>query len=167
MWDLDHKKAESWRISFRTHFLFLVVTYKCEIWTIRRLSTEELMDWTVELEKTLESPLDCKEIKPVNPKGNQPIFIGRTDAKAEAPILWPPGAKSQLIRRDPDTDKDWGQEVKEATKDEIFGWHHQLHGHESEQTSGDSKGQGSLACCSPWGGKERDTTEWLNSNNKA
>ena len=75
MWDLDHKKAESWRISFRTDFLFLVVTYKCEIWTIRRLSTEELMDWTVEREKTLESPLDCKEIKPVNPEEINPYSL--------------------------------------------------------------------------------------------
>ena len=92
------------------------------------------------LDKTLESPLDSKEIKPVNPKGNQLwIFIGRTDAEAEAPILWPPDAKSRLIRKDPDAGKDWGQEEKGAMEDEMVGWHHQLNGHEFEQTPGDSK----------------------------
>ena len=97
--------------------------------------------WTVVLKKTLESPLDCKEIKPVNPKGNQPwIFIGRTDAEAEAPILWPLKAKSWLIGKDPDSGKDWGQEEKGATEDEVVGWHHQVNGHESEQTPGDSEG---------------------------
>ena len=105
---------------------------------------------TVVLEKTLESPLDCKEIKPVNPKGNQPwIFIGRTDAKAEAPILWLPEVKSQLIGKDPDIGKDWRQEEKGAAEDEMVGWHHWLNGHEFEQTQGDGEGQGSLACCSP------------------
>ena len=104
------------------------------------------------LEKTPESPLDCKEIKPVNPKG---IFIGRTDAKAEAPILQPPDTKSQLIGKDPDVEKDWGQEEKETAEDEMVRQHHQLNGHESEQTLG---GQGSLACCSPRGLKESDTT---------
>ena len=102
---------------------------------------------TVELEKTLESLLDCKEIKLVNPKGNQPwIVIGRTDAEAKAPILSPPDAKSWLIRKDPDAGKDWGQEEKGATENEMGGWHHWLNGHESEQTQGDSEGQGSLAC---------------------
>ena len=110
------------------------------------------------LEKTLESSLDCKEIKQVNPKGNQPWkFIRRTDAEAEAPILWP-DAKSQLIGKDPDAGKDWKQEVKRVTEGEMFGWHHWLNGHEFEQTLGDSEGQGSLACCSPWGHKELDTT---------
>ena len=90
-------------------------------------------------------------IKPVNPKGNQIwIFIGRTDAEAETPILWPPDAKSQLIGKDPDAGKDWGQEVKRVTEDEMAGWHHWLNGHEFEQTPGDSEGQGSLVCCSPW-----------------
>ena len=104
------------------------------------------------LEKTLESPLDSKEIKSVNPKGNQPwIFIGRTDAETEAPILGPPDAKSQLTGKDHDAGKDWGQEKKGATEDEIVGLHHWLNGHESEQTLGDSAGQGSLMCCSPWG----------------
>ena len=122
---------------------------------------------TVVLEKTLESPLDCKEIKPVNPKGNQPwIFIGRTDAKAEAPILWLPEVKSQLIGKDPDIGKDWRQEEKWAAEDEMVGWHHWLNGHEFEQTQGDGEGQGSLACCSPSSHKESDRTEWLNNKNK-
>ena len=113
------------------------------------------------LEKTLESPLDCKEIQPVNPKGNQPwLFIGRTDA--EAPILWLPEVKSQLIGKKPDARKDWKQE-KGATDDEMVGWHPPINGHEFEQTSGDSEGQGSLACCSPWGRKELDMTEQLNN----
>ena len=130
----------------------------------RKLSTDELMLWTVVLEKTLESPLDCKEIKPVHPKGNQSwIFIGRTDAKAETPILWPPDAKSWLIGKDPDAGKDWGQEEKGTTEDEMVGWHHQLNGHESEQALGDGEGQGSLACCIPWGSKESDTTDQLNN----
>ena len=119
MWELDHK--ESW---VPTNWCF----------------------WTVVLEKTLESPLDCKEIQSVHPKGNQSwIFIGRTDA--EAPILWPPDVKSQLTGKDPDAKKDWGQEEKQATEDEMVAWHHWLHGHEFEQAPGDSEGQGSLACC--------------------
>ena len=115
---------------------------------------------TVALEKTLESPLETlKEIKPVHPKGNQPwIFIGRTDAEAEAPILWPPDAKSWLIWKDPDTGKDWGQEEKGTTEHEMVGWHHWLNGHGFEQTLGDSEGQESLACCSPWGCKASDMT---------
>ena len=120
----------------------------------------------VVLEKTLESPLDSKEIKPVNPKGNQPwIFIGRTDAEAEAPILWSPDVKSQPIGKDPDAGKDWGQEEKGVIEDEMVGWHHWLSGHEFEQTLGDSEGQGSLARCSLWGGKESDMTEWQNNKN--
>ena len=97
------------------------------------------------LGETLEGPLDCKEIKPVNPKGNQPqIFIGRTDAQVEAPSLWPPGAKSQAIRKDPDEGKDWKQEEKEMTKEEMFRWHRWLKGHEFEQALGVGDGQGSL-----------------------
>ena len=121
--------------------------------------------WTVVLEKTLESPMDSKEIKPVHPKGNQPwIFIGKTDTEAEAPILWPPDVKSWLIGKDPHAGKDWGQEEKGTTEDKMIGWHHRLNGHEFEQTLGDSEGQGSLTCCSLWGRKELDTTEWLNNN---
>ena len=98
-------------------------------------------------------------IKPVNPKGNQLwIFIGKTDAEAEAPILWSPDAKSWLIGNDPDAGKDWGQEEKEMIEDEMVGWHHWLNGHEFEQALGDGKGQGSLVCCSSWGGKESDMT---------
>ena len=122
--------------------------------------------WTVVLEKTLESPLDCKEIKPVSPKGDQSwILIGRTDAEAEAPILWPPDVKSQLIGRDSDAGKDWGQEEKQVIEDGLVGWHHWLNGHEFEQTQGDGEGQGSLVCCSPWVCKELDTTEQLNNSN--
>ena len=114
------------------------------------------------LEKTLESPLDCKEIKPVNPKGNQSrIFIGRTDAEAEALILWPPDVTSWLIRKGPDAGKDWRQEEKGMTEDEMVGWHHWLKGHEFEQHPGDGEGQGSPACCSPWGGKQSDMTETI------
>ena len=116
-------------------------------------------------EKSLEIPLDSKEIKPVDPKGNQPwMFIGRTDAEAEAPILRLPDAKSQLTVKDPDAGKDWGQEEKRATEDEMVGWHHWLSGHEFDWTLGASEGQGSLGCRSPWGHKESDTTEWLNRN---
>ena len=133
MWELDHK--EGW----------------------------EPKDWCFQimvLEKTLESSLDCKEIKSVNPKGNQPwIFIGKTDAEAEGPILWPLDAKSWLIGKDSDGRKDWGQEEKGVTEDEMVGWHHQLNGHEFEQTPGDSEVQERLACCSPWCCKESNTTE--------
>ena len=119
--------------------------------------------WTVVLEKTLESPLDCKEIQPVNPKRNQPwIFFGRPDAEAETLILWPHDVKNWLIGKDPDAEKDWRQEEKGMAEGEMAGWHHQLDGHEFEQASGVGDGQGSLACCSPWGCKESDTTEWLN-----
>ena len=119
----------------------------------------------VVLEKTLESPLDIKVIKPVNPKRNQPwIFIGRTDDEAETPVLWPPDAKNWLTGKDPDAGKDWRQEEKGATEGEMFGWHHGLDGHEFEQALGVVDRQG-LACCSPWGRKESDMTERLNNNN--
>ena len=138
MWDLDHK--EGW---VPKNWCFL----------------------TVVLEKTLESPLDCKEIQPVYPKGNQLwISIRRTDAEAEAPILWPSDAKSWLIRKDPDAGKNWRQKEKGMTEDEMVGWHHRLNGHEFEQTPGDGEGQGSLVCCSPWVHKESDTNEWLNND---
>ena len=134
MWELDHK--ESW---VPKNWCF----------------------WTVVLEKTLESPLDCKEIQPVHPKGNQSwIFTGRTDAEAEAAILQPPDAKSWLTGKDPDAGKDWRQEEKGTT--EMFRWHHRLNGHESEQALGAWDGQGSLVCYSPCGHKESDMTEQLN-----
>ena len=118
--------------------------------------------WTVVLEMALESLLDCK-IKPVNPKGNQSwIFTGRTNAEAETLILWPPDAKNWLIGKDPNAGKDWRWEEKGTTENEMVGWHHRLYGHEFEWTPGVGDGQGSLACCSPWGRKESDTTEQLN-----
>ena len=110
------------------------------------------------LEKTFKSPLDSKEIKPVNPKGNQPwMLIGRTEAEAEASVLCPPNAKSQVIGKDPDSGKDWGQEEKGMTEDEdeMGGWHYWFNGHDSEQTPGDIEGQGSLVCCGPWDHKFR------------
>ena len=132
MWELDHK--EDW---MPKNWCFQIVVLK----------------------KTLESPLDCKEITPVNPKWNQPwIFIGKTDAEAEAPMLCPP-VKNWLIGKDPDTGEDWRQEEKVMTEDEIVGWHYLLSGSKFEQTPGDSEGQGSLACCSPLGCKELDTNE--------
>ena len=119
--------------------------------------------WTVVWEKTLESPLDCKEIHPVHPKGDQSwVFIGRADAEAETPILWPPHAKSWLIGKDLDAGRDWGQEEKGKTEDEMAGWHHRLDGPEFEQTLGVGDGQGGLVCCNSWGCKESDTTERLN-----
>ena len=131
--------------------VFPVVMYGCESWTIkkadhRRIGAFELWCW-----RTLESPLDCKEIKPVNSKGYQPwMFIGRTDAKAETPVLWPPDAKNRLFGKDPDAGRDWRQE-KGTTEDEMVGWHHWLNGHEFEQAPGVGDRQGSLACYSPWG----------------
>ena len=119
--------------------------------------------WTVVLEKSLDSPLDCKEINPVHPKGNQSwLFIGRTDAEDETPILWPPDAKNWLIWKDPDAGKDWRQEEKGTTEDEMVEWHNWFDGHEFEQVPVVGEGQGSLACCSPWGFKELDMTVQLN-----
>ena len=136
MWELDHK--ESW-------------------------APNNWWFWTVELEKILESPLDSPEIKPVHPKGDQSwIFTGRTDAEAETPILWPPDAKNWFIGKDSDAGKDWRQEEKGPTEDDMFGWHHWLSGHEFEQALGVGDGQAGLSCCSPWSRKESDTTEWLN-----
>ena len=119
--------------------------------------------WTVVLEKTLASPLDCKEIQPVHPKGNQSwIFIERTDAKAETPILWPPDGKNWLIGKTCNAGKDWRPEEKGMTEDEIVGWHHRLDGHEFDHAPGVGDGQGGLACCSPWSHKELDMTKQLN-----
>ena len=124
MWELNHK--ESWAL---------------KNWCF----------WTAVLEKTLESPLDCKEIQPVYPKGNQSwIFSGRTDAEAETPILWPLDVNNWLTGKDPDAGKDWRQEEKGMTEDEMVGWYHQLCGHGFEHASGVGDGQGSLVCCSPW-----------------
>ena len=109
-----------------------------------------------------ESPLDCKEIQPVHSEDQPWDFFGRNDAKAETPVLWPPHAKRWLIGKDSDAGRDWGQEEKGTTEDEMAGWHHWLNGHESEWTPGVGDGQGGLACCNSWGLKESDTTEWLN-----
>ena len=129
-----------------------------EIWVLKNWCF-----WTVLLEKTLESLLDCKEIQPVHPKGDQSwVCIGRTDAEAETPVLWPPHAKGWFIGKDPDAGRDWGQEEKGTTEDEMAGWHHWLNGRESEWTPGVGDGQGGLACCDSWGRKESDTTERLN-----
>ena len=136
MWDLDHK--ERWVLN---NWCF----------------------WTVVLEKTLESPLDCKNIKPVHPKQSQSwIFFGRTEAEAETSILWPPDVKNWLTGKDSDAGKDWRREEEGMTEDEVVGWHLWLDGHEFEQALGVDDGQGSLACCRPWGCRELDTTEWLN-----
>ena len=136
IWELDHK--ENWAL---------------KNWCF----------WTVVLEKTLESPLDCKEIQPAHPKWNQFwIVIGRTDAEGETPILWPPDAKNWLTGRDPDAGKDWRQEEKGTTEDKMVGWHHRFGGHEFEQALGVGDGQRSLVCCSIWDHKELDTTEPLN-----
>ena len=136
MWELDYK--ESW-------------------------AAKNWCFWTVVLEKTLESLLNCKEIKPVNLKGNQSwIIIGRTDAEAEAPILWLPDVQSWLTVKDPNAQKHWRQEQKGRTENEMVGWHHQFNGYEFEQAPRVGNWQGSLACCSPSGGKESDMTEWLN-----
>ena len=136
MWKLDHK--ENW-------------------------APKNLCFCTVVLEKILESPLDCKEIQPVHSEGDQSwVFIGRTDAEAETPILWPPDAKSWPIRKDPDAGKDWRQEEKGVTEDEMVGWHHQLDGHGFGWTLGVGDGQGGLVCWGSLGRKESDTTECLN-----
>ena len=136
MWELDYK--ESWAL---------------KNWCF----------WTVVLEKTLEIPVDCKEIQPVHPKGDQSwVFIGRTDVEAETPILWPHYAKSWLIWKDPDAGKDWRREEKGTTEDEMLGWHHRLDGHEFGWTLGIGDEQGGLACCGSLGHKELDMTEQLN-----
>ena len=129
----------------------------------RKQSAEELMLLNCGVKKTLESPLDCKEIQPVHSKGDQPWdFFGGNDAEAETPVLWLPHAKSWLIRKDSDAGRDWGQEEKGTTEDETAGWHHWLDGRESEWTPGVGDGQVGLVCCNLWGCKDSDTNEWLN-----
>ena len=119
--------------------------------------------WTVVLEKTLESPLDSKEIQPVHPKGDQSwVFIGRTDVEGETPVLWPPDSKSWLTGKDPDSGNDWRQEEKGMTEDEMVGWHHRFNGCGFGWAPGVGDGQGGLAYCSSWHCKELDMTEWLN-----
>ena len=143
--------------------VFPVVMYGCESWTEESWVPKNWCFWTVVLEKTLESPLDCKEIQPVHPKRDQSwVFIGRTDFEAETPILWPPHVKSWLIGKDPDAGRDWGQQEKGMTENEMAEWHQRLNGHEFEWTPGVGDGQGGLVCWDSWGRKESDTTEWLN-----
>ena len=139
--------------------VFPVVMYRCESWTIKKAEHWRIDAFKRGVREDSWKSLDCKRIKPVNPKGNKLwIFIARTGTEAKAPILWPPDGKSQFIRKDPDAGKDWRQEEKGTTEDKLVGWHHWLNGHEFEQTPGVGEGQGSLACCSPWGHKESDTT---------
>ena len=139
--------------------------YGCESWTIEKAEGQRTDAFEVWCWRRLESPLDCKGTKPVNPKGNQPwIFIGRTDVKAEAPILWSPDSKSWLTGKDPDAGKDGRQEEKEMTEDEKVGCHHWLNGHEFEQALGVGDEQGSLACCCPWDRKELEMNEQLKNN---
>ena len=141
--------------------VFQVVMYGCESWTIKKAEHQRIDAFELWCWRRLESPLDCKEIQPVHPKDQSWVFIGRTDAEAETPILWPPDAKSWLIWKDPDARKDWRQEEKGMTENEMVGWHHWLNGHGfGGPAVGD--GQGSLVCCIPWGRKESDTTERLN-----
>ena len=144
--------------------VFPIVMYDCDSWDYKESwALKNWCFWTVVLEKTLESPLDCKEVKRVNPKGNHSwIFIGRTDAEVETPILWPPDAKNWLTGKDSDAGKDWTQDEKGMTEDEMFGWYHWLDGHEFEEVPWVGDGQGSLTCCSSWGCKESDMTEQLN-----
>ena len=150
-------------------YIYIIIIYKSGLKYIKLFiqtlprEAKNWCFWTVVLEKTLESPLDCKEIQPVLSKGDQPwVFFGRNDAKAETPILWPPHAKSWLIGKVSDAGRDWGQEEKGKTEDEMAGWHHQLDGREFAWTPGVGDGQGGLACCDSWGHKELDTTERLN-----
>ena len=147
--------------------VFPVVMYGCESWTINKESwaLKNWCLWTVVLEKMLESPLDCKEIQPINAKGNPSwIFIGRTDAEAETPVLWSPDAKNWLIGKDPDAGKDWSWEEKGMTKDEMVGFYHWLDGHEFEQALGVGDGQEGLVCCSPWGSQRVGQNDWIELN---
>ena len=160
-------KSRDITLSTKVHLVkamvFPVVMYGCELDYKESWAPKNWCFWTVVLEKTLESPLDCKEIQPVHPKGDQSwVFIGRSDVEAETPILWPPDEKSRLIWKDPDAGKDWGQEEKGMTEDEMGGWHHRLDGHGIGWTLGVGNGQGVLACCGSWGRKELDTTDRLN-----
>ena len=157
------KKAKTSHCQQRSYSQsFVFSSSHVQMWELNHKNSWTLKNWCfqiVMLEKSLESPLDCREIKPVNPKGNQSwIFIERTDNEAEAPIFLPPDVKSQFIGKDPDAGKDWGQEEKGETEDEMVVWYHQLNGRELEKTLEYSEGQRSLACCRLWGHKESDMT---------
>ena len=160
-------KSRDITLSTKVHLVkamvFPVVMYECELDYKESWAPKNWCFWTVVLEKTFESPLDCKEMQPVHPKGDQSwVFTGRTDVEAETPILWPPDAKSWLIGKDPDAGKDWRQEEEGTTEDKMVGWHHRFNGHGFGWTPGVGDGQGGLACCGSWGRKESDMTEWLN-----
>ena len=142
--------------------VFPMVMYGCESQTVKKAECQRIDAFELWCWRRLESPLDCKEIQPVHPKDQSWVFFGRNDAKAETRVLWPPHAKSWLIGKDSDAGRDWGQEEKVMTEDEMAGWHHWLDGCEFEWTPGDGDGQGGLACCNSWGRKESDTTERLN-----
>ena len=162
-------KSKDITLLTKVHTVKAISSSHVWVWKLDHKAGWAQQNWCLQivvLEKTRESPLECKEIKPVNLKGNQPwIFIGRIDAEAETPILWPPDAKSRLIGKEPDAGKDWRWEEKGTTEDEMVGWYHWLNGLEFGLTLGNSDGQGSLACCSPWGCEELDTTKRLNNNN--
>ena len=143
---------------------FPVVMYECERWTIKKAEHWRIDAFKLWCCRRLLRVSNCKEIQPVHSKGNQSwVFIGKTDAETGTLILWPPDAKNWLIWKDPDAGKDWRQEEKGTTEDEMGGWHHRLDGHEFQQTLGDGEGQGGLVCCSPWCRKELDTTKQLNN----
>ena len=143
--------------------VFPVVMYGCESWTVNKAERWRIDGFELWCWRRLLSPLDCKEMQPVHPKEDQPwVFFGRNDAKAETPVLWPPHAKTWLIGKDSDAGRDWGQEEKWTTEDEMAGWHHRLYGNEFEWTPGAGDAQGGLACCDSWGCKDSDTTERLN-----
>ena len=147
--------------------VFSVVMYGCELDHKEQWTPNNWCFQTVVLKKTLENPFDCKESQPVHPKGNQSWrFIGRTDAKVETTVLWPPDVMSWLIGKDPGAGKDWGQKEKGLTEDKMIGWHHRLNGHEFEQIQGNSEGQGNLGCCGPWGCQELYVTKPLKNSSK-
>ena len=140
--------------------VFPVVMYGCEGWTVKKAEHQRIDAFELWCWRRLENPLDCKEIQPVHSKGDKSwVFFGRTDAEAEAPIFWPPHEKSWLIGKDSDAGRDWGQEEKGMTEDEMAGRHHRLDGPESGWTPGDGDGQGGLACCDSWSCKESDMTK--------
>ena len=165
LWDGTHGLCKVFITSLVSHVkldMGTTLAVRIQCYGIDREMPKNWWFWTVVLEKTLESPLDCNKIQPVHSKDQPWVFIGRTDIEAETPILWPPDAKSWLFGKDPDARKDWRQEEKGTTANEMVGWHHQLDGHEFEQALGVSDGQRSLVCYSSWGHKESETTEQLN-----
>ena len=163
-------KSRDITLSTKVHYnqSYVFPSSHVQMWVLDRIEGWAAKNWCsqIVLLKTLENHLDCKEVKPINSKGNQSwIFIERTDAEDEAPIIWLHDAKNWLTGKD--LNADWGQEEKGTTDDKMVGWHHWLNGHEFEQTLGDSEEQWSLECCSPWGCRELDMTEWLNNNAKS